>query len=730
MFVTKKFNVRAERPQMSWKYSDKSSKELDQIVRRLDGISSSVLDDIIVTHYDASLNLIQINYKEKEGEAISTEASEQRGKIFDTRTNRAIVGGSTYTHLAVSSNEKINISPIDGTIRYDEIDKNGNFLPRQGPSEMIFPTPAYAHLYHEAQMTPVDRLMREVHNAQDKVLFRNAEANQMTFAINLANDDDVISGAKTFIRPYVEGTHVYVYLFEGLVRFANHSNVNIEGISQSKDSAPKHVAGYGDISFMDEWRKMNGFQGQELFDLTKVRTSPYVYRFLIAAKGLQKASRLQVQGSGFIVFIGVQKMWNYNSNGPYQYGEEENPKDPRPYAGAVDERSYKEVLDLQRVMDARPEQFRLEIKSSLVHGNNPFVYYPRDSFGEEECNDFLNIGYETYSSDREEILDFLKDGDYSSLLYPGESLMMTTYFKKGYRIHVKNVKLMSMSYYYRYKHQGGASTRNNMIRFSLLSAGLFIDHEIPFSEPYDIIELDDTFNYPDGVSEEVASQREADNLREINYMQRPFNTPVPATAEKVKEYDNFQRRLMAVSVFLYIVSPVRQLEALKVFINFISDMEKLAEWIAQVSIDHDFKTDTVADTSIGKAIALTLGYFKQIIYQDVPRKVEYYEALSDEDKLNSSPLLTESEQLVMLHKAAHEAIFQGMNFLDCEDIIKYIGFTEDVAQDLANGVVRIKARELKLVSEKAGVGRKYKRNEAPAKRPAKKDATYRKKSGK
>lgn len=606
---------------------------INDIIPTLKGIPRNNLSLLKVTNYDEAAGLIQLKYIDNL--IPSPEISQERGKIYDIRTGTVVCAGSTYTHLALGDSIELDDS---GNILYQEIDSEGTPI-RVTDDTPLMTFPGYEFL---------------TSSETEKSTFAQALNQPMS---NLTNEPGVLSGNKTFIRPYSEGTHLSLFKHGGKVRLASHSNIDTRGSGatffrgatgkmEMKISKLSKYQGVAFASLFDDGGF--GFDNKSVFPVEGCFNSPYVYRFLICAPELSHASRVAIRRKAYLLFIGVHKVWNYDGEVPgvecpYQFGPVKNENDPRPYGGMPDNRSLDKVLDLASMA-------RCKIVENLPpYIDEPIVYYPRKSFSLQECNIFLQKGFDMYLDQPSDLTDV------DQRLWPGEALMMTTYYTKNGRKYVRNVKLMSESYKYRLDcHPGVSTLRGDMLNFSL-RAGLpnaFPD-DIPPIGPFDVEHIIHTLvnpakMYPEG----------------FHFLGPPSNLDM----EYVRSFDIFTKRLASVLVYIYTCNPTRHLEAVTLFIDFLIKCDNLIEWIAEHALDESFFSGTIVDDLIKKSFAQT--------------NYTYGTYLGIHERQNGSEPSDELRLQYYLAAAANTVRYQ-LNYKECDALIRYVSYdwsTEESAK--------------------------------------------------
>lgn len=619
-------------------------RDLDNIIPSIRGIPKHIISELKVADYDPALGLVQVTYLKDS--IPSADASHERGKIYDIKTGIAVCGGSTYTSLAVAENDSINISKY-GNIHISEIDNKGNKITNpRNTDTIIFPG------------------MEEVYTAADPFGRFEAQAREGNFIENLTNDSNLIRGMGTFIRPYMEGTHLSVYCArDGKVRIATHSKINARGKFDSSTGVGKitGMSKYAGVNFSRVYDEIAGKGGpldKKLFPVKGCLCSPYVYRFLLCAPELTNASRVVIinkykeevehmmrttgsvnpallqkpQVNAFLVFIGVQKMWDFDSDTtwcPYQFGASPNPSDPRPYGGLPDDRSLQQVIDIKSMVSIPV----IDTITGMI--DEPCIYYPKHSFSKQECDDFLSRGFDIYSEEPNDLTNV------DQRLYPGESLMMTAYYTFSGKRYVKNIRVFSQSCFYRYEcHEGSSSMRNNMLKFTIKSQtpGAF-PNDIPIVVPLVFQSVYDVW---------------------LSWINKGglVDFPIPQNLENVavKDLAPAIRRLISLNVYIYTCNPSRYAELIDLLVTFLAKCHQLAEWLVYNTGDEDVTTGTIADSLIEKATTLTRTFADNINMQ----MIEQGEQLTDE------------VMFANLQSAAQMVIHNSLNYVECDTLIRFI----------------------------------------------------------
>lgn len=560
-----------------------NTNETRKLLRHLN-IPQSVISELVYKTNEFIPDTVQLNYR---GDRPSDQASAQRGKIIDNRTGTAIVGGSTFTHMAIVRGNILNIK--NDQIILDLVDENLHFIGRtiSMPIPMSEGTRRVRYLnkllsdaknkkgFHNLRdltgldeeaiqyhIQTDDKLNQEINRIEQELIVARIESGDQsteqdphvniyddaTGGRNLAHDIDVQSGSQTFIRYYSEGTHLYVYKFEGTVYFATHNN---SSAGHYRDGEFGGNARFGTKTFINAYNEIGGPHPDKLFPDPDVLTSPFVFRFLVCTPEHIKNSRLIVNDKGYLVFVGIHEMWYYDSACPYST-KKNDVLDNRPYAGKEDNRSVSQLLDLNNMVDTS----KIQVVSSLDDvpiDDIPIIYYPRASFDVDECNHLLYYGIDGNIE-----FDPVREG-MDIRLGLGEAMMFTHYQERDGTNYITNVRVMSESYAYRLQCHSNAE-RNAIKDMSRFTEGGVENSIFEYGgdyinfRPFVVSEIWDRFMHP-------LTDHDADvEIHGPSF----YNVPPHGL---IKPSNNFSKRMIAANLYIYITNPKNQMTLIMFLYN-------------------------------------------------------------------------------------------------------------------------------------------------------------------
>lgn len=220
----------------------------------------------------------------------------------------------------------------------------------------------------------------------------------------------LFESGKYSITPAYEGVVIRAFKHNGKVYFSSHKKLNC---SRSR-------WGNSDY-FSDIYKNLKGPSSGELFP-EDVLTSPWCYNFLLVDKELQYATKQKI-GKGFVVDLGVKRMWNYGDGCPYKdYGSRHDV----PYTC---------VHDISGVVYFEGKESSLLVKPKKL--------------SLEEANTFLKRGYVTGNSKVDLEDSGLEDSESRNL---GEAVILYSYDENGNC--VDSVRVQSTPYNKRCKIRG------------------------------------------------------------------------------------------------------------------------------------------------------------------------------------------------------------------------------------------------------------------------------------
>jgi len=215
------------------------------------------------------------------------------------------------------------------------------------------------------------------------------------------------------ITPAYEGVIVRVFKHAGTVYFSTHKKLDC---SRSRWGRSEF--------FLDIYKRLRGPSAETLFP-EDVLYSPWCYVFLLVDNALLVATKQDI-GMGYIVDLGPQKMWSYDSGCPFSLDEDAD--DSSPFVGAKHTSA--------ALLPA------LESQLHFVGGDKPFMVRPCH-LNLKDANQFLKSGYP----------------DEKSGIYPdkgtafwGESVILYQYDGDG-RV-CDSVRVQSEGYHWRTKMRG------------------------------------------------------------------------------------------------------------------------------------------------------------------------------------------------------------------------------------------------------------------------------------
>lgn len=213
------------------------------------------------------------------------------------------------------------------------------------------------------------------------------------------------------ITPAYEGVIVRVFKHAGRVYFSTHKKLDC---SRSRWG--------GSDFFLDIYKRLQGPSAAELFP-EDVLYSPWCYIFLLVDKALLVATKQNI-GVGYIVDLGIQEMWSYDSNCPFNVDAESD--DLRPFAGAKH--------------TSATSFAALESQLHFTGKEEPFMVRPCH-LNLEDANRFLKSGYPVEHAN-----------DYPIKGNDGESVILYQYDDNG-RV-CDSVRVQSEGYHWRIKMRG------------------------------------------------------------------------------------------------------------------------------------------------------------------------------------------------------------------------------------------------------------------------------------
>lgn len=362
---------------------------------------------------------------------------------------------------------------------------------------------------------------------------------------NLAISSTIAEQGGSFIRYYAEGTHVYIYKFNGEVLMASHKNARAGYYDENGIFTGK--AKFRGITFASMYKRIGGPDPKSLFPETCL-TSPYVYRFLICTRENSFATRYITNDRGYLVFIGVQKMWNYGAGCPYDYGMyQSGGRYAKPFAGTKDDRTEEELL-------AIGSKTTLPVHGSHVDSSvNPYIYFPRSSRTIEDANELLSRG-----------LGCTNVKYFDHRLGEGESIMISYFDVVDGKKYIRNIKLMSQSYYFRLSIHNEPSNILNL-RYYALNAEKpdYVPNEAPAVIAYNHESYKQSFIDPFMIKDELMM------LYCLTEVQVDENVLHPA-----------YKRLMAATLYIWSANPALHMSLVADFMLFLEDIQSLCVWIA------------------------------------------------------------------------------------------------------------------------------------------------------
>lgn len=567
-------------------FNSLSSDDGRKLLNHLD-IPREVIPELSYRRSPVDNDLIQFNYYNNI--VPSEQASAYRGKIVDVRTGKPVCGGSTYTHLAIAPNDELeidednniilrivddNLSPTGQIIKMpipsNEFARRARFLKKKldeldqkvlaagGDIEWI--SNSEAGSINQELLDDAIAELRELKKEQESTKklydiamiesdgsmapnYGSSPVNDATGGTNLVHDVDVITGTQSFFRMYSEGAHLYIFKHNGTVYFATHNNPAAGYWRDGQLVAKGRFGGLNFRTFVQSYLDIGGPHPDRLFPDPAVLTSPYVYRFLVCTPERVINSRLIINSNGYLVFIGVHKMWEYGPSCPYR--TDINEVSGKPFAGTRDDRTPTELLDLNNMIDTS----KIVVVSSLddvLIDEMPVIYYPRSSFSVEECNSLLRLGL-----DAGNLFDARSEG-WDPRLGLGESLMLTKYYNVDGVNYIVNVRLMSSSYAYRMSCHNGKEwdilkDMNDFVEKSLEPGAFFTDHKYLNFHPFLHREVYQEFIVPCNDALEIGDYYDM-------YYPRP-----PNEIYDIRGTNNFFRRMVAANLYIYTVNPKQQM---------------------------------------------------------------------------------------------------------------------------------------------------------------------------
>lgn len=212
------------------------------------------------------------------------------------------------------------------------------------------------------------------------------------------------------ITPAYEGVIVRVFKHDGIVYFSTHKKLDC---SRSRWGRSDY--------FLDIYKNLGGPSGSDLFP-EDVLYSPWCYIFLLVDRELLVATKQDI-GVGYIVDLGIQKMWEYGPEGPFKTTEDDD-EDSRTFAGPEHRRS--------------SSVSTLDDKLHFTGGEKSFIIRPCQ-LSLEEANRFLKHGY-------------LNESEEIRSRFSGESVILYQYDDTG-RLS-DSVRVQSQGYHWRVRMRG------------------------------------------------------------------------------------------------------------------------------------------------------------------------------------------------------------------------------------------------------------------------------------
>lgn len=401
-----------------------------------------------------------------------------------------------------------------------------------------------------------------------------------------------VSEDSSIIRYYAEGTHVYIYKFNGEVLMATHKNARAGYYNDNGDFVG--TSKYGGISFATMYNRVGGPEPKSLFPETCL-TSPYVFRFLICTRHNSFSTRKLINERGYLVFVGVQKMWNYGDDCPYETGWHEpsshrySVSQRKPFAGTKDERTEEELLNIELLTS-----LSVSTSYSTDCSVDPFVYFPKFSVDLTEANRLLSQGL--YCSDTEPPSD-IRLGD-------GESIMISYFETINGKRYIRNIRVMSESLYFRYNIHRNTVDINSLIKYSVKAEDPdYVSRDAPVIKAYTIDDYLASFTVP-YVSKNIINMISSLEEITVDDLLLSFGmTEIPA----------FYRRLIAVTIYIWSANPSKHMYLVKDFLTFYENIQELTMWMTN---DIMRNIDRPAgDSETSKFLSKTLTHIKQEIIQ-------------------------------------------------------------------------------------------------------------------